>query len=177
MNKKESENKLAKIFNNKQVAIDFLSIALKKTIKDVRIIGVEYFKGIVEYEFSLLKVNVIYDTKEIEELYLKIIRGGRIKESIFCFWSLLYEEYIANNKEQNKSNVLLKTTITQRTVEDYNRKMVLILNQKLDYCAIINLIEFKNFANHNKNYKERWGNNLDIECEDILFIGTKKILK
>ena len=68
----------------------------KKIIVEIRIEGVEHFDSIVEYDFSLIKANIVYRDNKEDELYIRIIKGGKIKESIFCFWSFLYEDYIKN---------------------------------------------------------------------------------
>ena len=39
-----------------------------------------------EYEFELVKVNAILQTDEEVEMYLKMIKNNKIKESIFCYW-------------------------------------------------------------------------------------------
>ena len=65
----------------------------KKEIIEIKIEGIEHFESIIEYNFSLIKANIVYKGNDKEELYLRIIKGGKIKESIFCFWSFLYEEY------------------------------------------------------------------------------------
>ena len=38
-----------------------------------------------EYEFELIKVNAILETDEEVEMYLKMIKNNKIKESIFCY--------------------------------------------------------------------------------------------
>lgn len=108
----------------------------------------------------------------MEEIYLKMIKGGKIKESIFCYWSLLYEEYLNINKDKIYE-IPKKVGITQKTANKNNSVIILKLDPSLDYCAEINLVEIKKFVIENKML-ERWVENLDIKSEDILFIGIKK---
>lgn len=157
---------------SKQILIELLKKILKLQIKDIEFEGIQRFDTITEYEFSLFKINIIYSNQEKKDIYLKMIKGGKIKESIFCYWSLLYEEYLKENKD-NAENVVQKSIITQTTNNETNSSLILTLNQKLNYCAEINLVELRNFVNNEKEY-ERWLDKLEIKDDDILFIGKKK---
>ena len=162
---------LEKILRNKKESINFFKSILKLSITDIEFVGIEHFETIVEYEFSLLKVKLKYNTNEEKEVYLKVIKAGKIKESIFCFWSLLFEES-KNENIKNNADLLEKTIITQTSTEENCSKIVLTLNKELNYSAEINLIELKNYVIE-KNRKERLVKNLEINSEDILFIGIK----
>ncbi len=170
------EEAYKEILKDKQNIIELLKEILEIPIKNIELIGVEHFESIIEYKFSLLKINLICENNERKEIYLKMIKGGKIKESVFCFWSLLYEEYLKNNKNEGINTIQQKTIITQRSSKNDNSQIVLTLNQNLDYCVEINLVEIENFAIKNNNV-ERWVEELDIKSEDILFIGIKKVLK
>ena len=166
---------LEEIRNDKEKIIELLEKVLDIKIQDIEFAGIEHFYGISEYKFSLFKINLIFNKDDKEEIYLKMIKGGKIKESIFCYWSLLYEEYLKDNKgkiDKTQRNAI----ITQRTANKNNSSIILKLDQSLDYCAEINLVELKKFAIEN-NKLERWVEDLDIKSEDILFIGIKKVLK
>ena len=170
---KENSNQVLKeLLKNKEEGIYLLKNILKLPITDIEFIGIEHFETIEEYKFSLLKIKLKYNSNEKREIYLKFIKGGKIKESIFCFWSFLYEDYLKNNIE-NDVGVLEKTFITQTNSDDYCSKIVLTLSKKINYCAEIDLIELKKFATENCKI-ERWVKNLEIKSEDILFIGIKR---
>lgn len=143
---------------------------LKEEIDSIDIEGIEHFESIIEYDFSLLKINIIYKRGNKEEVYLRLIKGGKIKESIFCFWSILYEEYL-NNKERNIENVIQKAIITQIMSEENISSLLLTIDSKLNYCAEVNLVELKKILEKNK--RERWLGSLEIGDNDILFIGKK----
>ena len=124
-----------------------------------------------EYQFTVFKANLIYSDYEKEEIYLKMIKGGKVKETIFCFWSWLCEEYVKNKMEKIK-DISKKTIITQKNSYE-NSSIMLTLSQNLDYCAEINLVELKNFIAKNIDEK-KWGEKFNLKSEDILFIGRKK---
>lgn len=143
---------------------------LKKEIININIEGIEHFESIIEYNFSLLKAKIEYRDKNKEEVYLRLIKGGKIKESIFCFWSILYEEYL-QDKKNDSENAIQKAIITQIISKESISSLLLTIDSKLNYCAEINLVELKKYLE--KNQKERWLGSLEINDNDILFIGKK----
>ncbi len=161
----------------KEIIEKLLEQVLNIQIKSIEFAGTEHFDTITEYDFSLFKIKLLCQDDKQKEVYLKMIKGGKIKESIFCYWSLLYEEYLKNNKETIES-MPSKAIITQTTSNESTSSIVLTLNPKLNYYAEINFIELQKFAKNINNTKlERWLNNLEISSDDILFVGRKKILK
>ena len=44
------------------------------------------FNSIMEYGFSLIKIRTVLESGKKKELYIKMIKGGKVKESIFCYW-------------------------------------------------------------------------------------------
>ena len=138
----------------------------KKEIIEINIEGIEHFESIIEYNFSLTKVNVTYKNNQKDELFLRIIKGGKIKESIFCYWSYLYEEYLKNKKIENE-NTIQKSIITQIESPRNISNLLLTIDSKLNYCAEISLVELKNYCE-----KERWVGGLEIN-NNILFIAKK----
>lgn len=140
----------------------------KKEIIEIRIEGIEHFESIIEYNFSLIKANIVYKGNDKEELYLRIIKGGKIKESIFCFWSFLYEEY-KKKLELVDESTIQKAIITQVESEKNISSLLLTIDSKLNYRAEISLVELKKYFD-----KERWKEDLEIGFNDILFIGAKK---
>ena len=146
---------------------------LETKIKEVKYEGKEYFKNINEYDFSLIKLCLLCENDEKIQLYVKNIRGGKIKESIFCFWSLIYENYIIKSKSKDTYENK-KVIIKQKSVDESDTNIFLTFDQSLDYCAEINLIKLEKFATKYKEL-ERWLNKLQIKSEDILFVGRNLI--
>lgn len=163
------------VFNNlkknKEMVIQLLEDILKVSISDLDFKGREYFNSITDYDFSLIKLRIKYTNQKEDEIYLKMIRGGKIKESIFCYWSILYEEFLKNNQSFEQS-IVQKAIITQVMSDKNVSSLLLRLDARLNYCAEINLVELKQYVKNYKNYG-RWVKSLDIKNEDILFIGKK----
>ncbi len=155
---------------SKEKIKSLLEDILKKEIISIDIEGIEHFENIIEYDFSLLKANILYKNSSKEEVFLRLIKGGKIKESIFCFWSILYEEYL-QNKEKNLENVIQKAIITQILSEENISNLLLTIDSKLNIYAEVRLVELKKYLEKNKI--ERWLGSLEIKDNDILFIGKK----
>lgn len=155
---------------SKEKIKSLLEDILKKEIISIDIEGIEHFENIIEYDFSLLKANILYKNSSKEEVFLRLIKGGKIKESIFCFWSILYEEYL-QNKENNSENVIQKAIITQILSEENISNLLLTIDSKLNIYAEVRLVELKKYLEKNKI--ERWLGSLEIKDNDILFIGKK----
>ena len=156
-------------YNNK-LSKDIIKKLLEKIFKieitNIQIEGTQHFESIIEYDFSLIKAKVIYNNNK-DEFFLRIIKGGKIKESIFCYWSFLYEEYI-KNKGKEYENTIQKAIITQIESEENISSLLLTIDSRLNYCAEINLVELKKYIE-----KERWSKTLEMNDKDILFIARK----
>ena len=151
--------------------ITLLELILKTNIKDIEIEGIKKFDSIAEYNFSIVELVVLYEDNKKEKIYLKLIRGGKIKETIFCYWSLLYEEYSENNRKE-QDDMIKKAIITQISSSKNSTSLLVTLNATLNYYAEVELIELKKFLKENI-YNEGWVDDLEIEDDDILFIGRK----
>ena len=141
-------NHTFKLEDSKGNIIKLLEQILKSSIKDIEFEGTEEFNDVTKYDFSLSKAKVIYHTGKKDEIFLKMIKGGKIKESIFCYWSLLYDEFLKSN-QNNEEDVVKKAIITQITSDEASSSLLLTLNAKLNYCAEINLVELRNFFQKN----------------------------
>jgi hypothetical protein len=151
------------------------------------VINTEYeknveFDNISEYEFTLVKSICKISEEESLDVYFKIIKKDKIKESIFCYWCLLYQEEI--NKIKNKSNIknnfLNKVVISEIEKERYKNSIFLeIANNRtgiLKYGTEIHFIDFFKYIEKNKNKVEemsKWLNYIDEDNEDLLLIGVK----
>ena len=75
-----------------QTFIQILNEVLHLEIKEIKCEKNIQLSNMSEYEFELVKVKAILESKEEVEMYLKMIKNTRIKESIFCYWCSIYEE-------------------------------------------------------------------------------------
>lgn len=161
---------MLKNISKKEEIISLFEELLKQDIKDYNYISIEKFNSIIEYDFSLAKVNITFSNGMQKRIYIRMIKGGMIKESIFCYWSLLYEEY----SNCNRNKVPHKVAITEKLIEENKKNIVLTMDKDLNYCTEICLVEIKKFLEEKIKENEKlkglmnYFNNND---KDILFLG------
>lgn len=138
-------------------------------------------KNMSEYNFEVFKLKVVLQSKEEIEMYLKLVKKTKIKESIFCYWCLLYEEEILNNQKEIKpNNYTNKVLISELEKKKYYQSIFLKIDNNISKMiesgTEINFVDVKKYIIEKKLEKEY----LEIlECfnqdEDYeLLVGIKK---
>lgn len=118
-------------------------------------------KNITEYEFEVIKTKIKLEDRNELEMYLKPIKNSRIKESIFCYWCLIYEEELLDkNIKTEREMSLNKVLISELTRKKYYQSVFLeIENNKgniLETGTEINFIDILKYVKEQNNgeYKE-----------------------
>ena len=118
-------------------------------------------KNITEYEFEVIKTKIKLEDRNELEMYLKPIKNSRIKESIFCYWCLIYEEELLDkNIKTEREMSLNKVLISELTRKKYYQSVFLeIENNKgniLETGTEINFIDILKYVKeqNNEEYKE-----------------------
>ena len=167
------ENKILKqIFND----------ILKLNIKEIKYNKNIQLSNISEYEFELVKVNAILESGEDVEMYLKMIKNTRIKESIFCYWCSIYEEELMKAKETDNIDILInKVLISELDKTKYQKRVFLTIEENktqiLETGTEVNFLEITDYINEQKNEKnqfERLYEYFEEQSQDVLLIGIKK---
>ena len=165
---KKSDKQLVKILT------EILHIKIDKIMVEKRV----QLKNISEYEFEMVKTKVkMSDGKEFE-IYFKPIKNSRIKESIFCYWCLIYEEEILDKKGQQEGEMFLnKVLISELTKKKYYQSVFLeIENNKgniLENGTEIDFIEvLKYFKEQNNDDNELKKYFEELE-KYVLLVGIK----
>ena len=83
---------------------------------------------------------MIFENNEEKDVYIRIIKEGKIKESIFCYWSLLYDKF---NKKEKRDFEEVK--IKEKVIENDKKSIILQTEKDYSYNTEINLIELKKF--------------------------------
>ena len=175
--------KLKKLVESEDKAI------IKKILNDVlelNIDEIEYDKNIQlnnisEYEFELVKIKAILNTDEEIEMYLKMIKNTRVKESIFCYWCSIYEEELMKAKELDNIDIFInKVLISELDMSKYQKRIFLTIeNNKtriLETGTEVNFLEIKDYINEQKseqNKYEKLYEYFDKESDDVLMVGIK----
>lgn len=135
--------------------------------------------SISEYEFELIKVKVVMETNEEVEMYLKLIKNKRVKESIFCYWCTIYEEELLAKKKEIEC-IVNKVAISDLTKDKYQRRVFLTIEdnntQILETGTEVNFIEISDYINENKNENnqlEKLYKYFDRGDDDVLLVGIK----
>ncbi|MCI8587086.1 MAG: hypothetical protein HFJ49_00555 [Clostridia bacterium] len=166
-----------------QITKELFSKILKLDIKELKFERTVEMNDISDYEFGMARLDA-----EIEKdgqmgdakIYAKIIRYDRIKEAIFCYWTLIYQEEFKDRTDIEMSNITKKVSIEELKIEEEHKKSVLlnIQNNNLDilkYGTEINFLEIeeyiKTYGNEKNNFN-KWSENLNLDEKEILLISV-----
>lgn len=180
------ENKVLKLkelveSENKDIIKDILNKVLKLEIKEIKYDKNLQLSNISEYEFELIKVKAILDSKEEVEMYLKMIKNTRIKESIFCYWCSIYEEELMKAKELENIDIFInKVLISELDKTKYQQRIFLTIENNrthiLETGTEVNFIEILDYIKEQKdemNNYEKILEYFDEQSDDVLLVGIK----
>ena len=154
---------------------------LHLNIKEIKYEKNLQLDNISEYEFELVKVKAILETDEEVEMYLKMIKNTRIKESIFCYWCSIYEEELVKAKEFEDLDIFINKVLISElnetkyqkriflTIED-NKTKILETGTEVDFLEIASYIE--EHKNENNEYEKLY-KYFDKQSDDVLLVGIK----
>ena len=54
---------------------------------------------------------MILSSKEEIEMYLRMVKRSKIKESIFCYWCTIYEEELLKTKEREEVEPIINKVL------------------------------------------------------------------
>lgn len=177
------ENKVLKLkqlvnCEDKKIMQDIIGNILSLEIKEIKYDKNIQLSNISEYEFELVKVKVILQSDEEMEMYLKMIKNSKIKESIFCYWCTIYEEELFQTKEIE--NMVNKVLISELEKTKYKSKVFLMIEnnktQILETGTEVNFIDIVSYIEEMKNEKtqfEKIYKYINKEEEDVLLVGIK----
>ena len=111
------------ILKNKETTVDLFKDLTRLDIKNIEFEDLKNMDTSSGYDFSVIKLKAIINdnnidkenanTKNEKEIYIRMIRKDRIKESIFCYWSLLYDEKFKDYEKSEFTSVINKVKITE----------------------------------------------------------------
>lgn len=152
----------------------------------MRIDQIEYdtnlqLSNISEYEFELIKIKAILENDDEIEMYLKMIKNTKIKESIFCYWCSIYEEELMKAKELENMDIFInKVLISELDKSKYQKRVFLTIeNNKtriLEEGTEVNFIEIIDYIDERKNENnmyEKLYEYFDKQSEEVLMVGIK----
>lgn len=160
---------------------DVLNNVLKLKIKKIRYDKNLQLGNISEYEFELIKVKALLETDEEIEIYLKIIKNSRIKESIFCYWCTIYEEELMQTKDLGDMDIIInKVAISELKKSRYQESIFLTIENNrtpiLESGTEVSFIEIRDYIEDKKdeyNELEKLYEYFDRASNDVLLVGIK----
>ena len=166
---------------NNNILKDVLNKVLKLKIKKIRYDKNLQLGNISEYEFELIKVKALLETDEEIEIYLKIIKNSRIKESIFCYWCTIYEEELIQTKDLGDVDVIInKVAISELKKSRYQESIFLTIENNrtpiLESGTEVSFIEIRDYIEDKKdeyNELEKLYEYFDRASNDVLLVGIK----
>lgn len=161
----------------KEILNNVLNLEIKEIIYDKNL----QLSNISEYEFELVKIKAILESDEELEVYLKMIKNTKVKESIFCYWCSIYEEELLKAKEiENIDMFLNKVLISELNKTKYQKRIFLTIEnnktQILETGTEVNFIEIMDYINEFKNERnqfEKLYKYFEKESDDVLLVGIK----
>lgn len=163
------------------ILIKMLNKVLHLNIEKIKNDKNVQLSNISEYEFELLKVNSILSTKENVEMYLRMVKKSKIKESIFCYWCSIYEEELLKNTEENRTEATInKVLISELNKRKYQQSIFLEIENNrtgiLETGTEVNFLDILKYIKDKENKSNQYGKLLkyfDEKSEDVLLIGIK----
>lgn len=176
-------NLIEQLLKNKEKEIlkNLLTNVLNFEIKDIQYEKNIQLNDISEYEFELVKAIITLNTDEQIEMYLRMVKNSKIKESIFCYWCSIYEEELVKAKELENADIFInKVAISELEHEQYKKRIFLTIeNNKtsiLETGTEVNFIEITEYIKQNQNEKNQYKNlekYFENQNNEVLLIGIK----
>jgi len=158
--------------SNKKEFIKFLNEVLNIKILEINFIKILKFDFVSEYGFLLYKYKVKTIENDEIQIYIKLIKNNRIKQSVFCYWSQIYEEEIEEKEAELSIN---RIAIKEKEINEFKRSIFLEMeNNNTEILKNGTQIYLINLLKYMKNIKETievFPNKL--EEDDIVLIGIK----
>lgn len=175
--------KLKELIENEDKSIfrKILNDVLQLKIKDIKYEKNIQLSNISEYEFELVKVIATLENNEEVEMYLKMIKSTRIKESIFCYWCSIYEEELVNAKELENIDIFInKVLISELDKTKYQKRIFLTIEDNktkiLQTGTEVNFLEITDYIEEQKNENSQYENlykYFDKGKDEVLLVGIK----
>ena len=171
--------KLLKSMKYKNTIISLISNILNLNIKDYNDVSIEKFEDISEYEFALVKLKAELMDNTYVDIHLKMANREKLKENIFCYWSLIYQKELENKFGNDKSKpIISKVTITDIGKERYKSSILLELQDNpkkvLEYGAEMHFVDISEYINKTQKNKLQFSEVdklISNKSEDLLLVG------
>ena len=163
---------------DKEIFKNVLNKELGLGIKEIKYDKNLQLSNASEYEFELVKNKIMLEDDKEVEMYLKMIKHNKIKESIFCYWCTIYEEELF--KSNDVESVINKVLITELDKTKYKETIFLTIEnnrtQILETGTEVNFLEISKYIEEMKNEKnqfEKLDKYFEKDNNYVLMVGIK----
>lgn len=162
------------------MTIDLLKEITKLDIVHFEFESLKNMETLEEYEFSILKLKAILKNKTKHDVYIKLIKKDKIKESIFCYWCLLYDEKFKLYQESEFTTIINKVRIIEKESEENKHTLSLNIKENklgvLEYGSDIHLVKLRKYLEEEAKNPNvlKWKRYLEDYNSDVLFVATVK---
>ena len=162
------KKKMMNYFKNNKLSLNkILNSIFSQRILRITYLGINNLKKMPEYNFSLLKFNIVLEDYSNYSVFIKLINSHQVKESLFCYWFFCEENYSLNTKfYAPKANII---NYRHKYYEKKFEVQLLYKNNKIWKSSFVDIINLKQYIN--KNLSNKNINNLD-EVNKFLFIAV-----
>lgn len=164
---------------NEKDIIEILNRITKAKIEKIEFYNSIGMNDLSDYNFNMSELTGITSDNRKAKIYMKKIKRNKIKESIFCYWTVLYEEYMRYRQYEEMKKIINKVSIGEIEKEEEFKKSVFlsIENNNSEFLkngTTVHLVDIKEYINNFfSSYKSTnfWKKIEDMSNEDILLIG------
>ncbi len=171
-------NKILQDNESKKIFMRFFKEMIQIDLQDIIYDGIERFQSIVEYDFFWVRFIGIDEQKHKRKIFLKKIKKGKIRESLFCICDLLYEKYfnkLSTSKEELKKTKKITILENKQNSKLSNAVDVSLFIDDLEQEKIeIEFIEIFKLIEQNEKIGKGWKKYVELNQNDILVVGIEK---
>ncbi len=162
------KKKMMNYFKNNKLSLNkILNSIFSQRILRITYLGINNLKKMPEYNFSLLKFNIVLEDYSNYSVFIKLINSHQVKESLFCYWFFCEENYSLNTKfYAPKANII---NYRHKYYEKKFEVQLLYKNNKIWKSSFVDIINLEQYIK--KNLSNKNINNLD-EVNKFLFIAV-----
>lgn len=157
--------------DSQKIIINFINKVIKTEIEEIYFDKIEKYQGISEYEFYIINIKGITKDRKEKSIFVKNIKQGKIKESLFCICDLTYERYLKSNSKKLKKISIIEAKEKQSRINNVSVKLyeddlnTIKANINIYFIEMLELLK-------NNNIRRR-AENIEINPKDIIIIGVE----
>lgn len=178
------KNKIPEILQNnenKKVILKLIKKVTALNLKDVIFKSIEELQGIEEYDFYLINLVGIMQNEEKKSIFIKSIKHGKVKESLFCICDLTYEKVFNDKHNEYENNRKLKkiSIVEKNENKKYiNQVFVKLYENNLTRTKgsmEIYFVEMSKILGDTRIKLKIGKENIEIKPNDIVVIGIEQL--